>query len=119
MSKKAIYRPRNWKAYNQSLVQRGSLTVWIEEDVIAKWHPEPEGKRKRGGQVQYSDQAIETLLMLRAVYQLPYRQTVGFAQSILDLMGVDVKAPDYTLLCKRGATVAVDLDATGSDDAKH
>lgn len=119
MSKKAIYRPRNWKAYNQSLVQRGSLTVWIEEDVIAKWHPEPEGKRKRGGQVQYSHQAIETLLMLRAVYRLPYRQTVGFAQSLLDLMGVDVKAPDYTLLCKRGGSVAVDLGATAGEEAKH
>ena len=59
MSKKAIYRPRNWKAYNQSLVQRGSLTVWIDEDVLANWHPEPEGKRQRGGQLQYSDQSIK------------------------------------------------------------
>jgi hypothetical protein len=40
MSKKSVYRPRNWKAYNQSLVQRGSLTVWIDEDVLANWHPE-------------------------------------------------------------------------------
>jgi hypothetical protein len=119
MSKKAVYRPRNWKAYNQSLVQRGSLTVWIDEDVLANWHPEPEGKRQRGGQLQYSDQAIETLLMLRAVYQLPYRQTIGFAQSILDLMEADVKAPDYTLLCKRGADLAVDLAATSGNEAKH
>ena len=95
MPKTAIYRPRNWKSYNQSLVQRGSLTVWIDEEVLASWHPKAEGKRQRGGQVQYSDQAIETLLTLRAVYQLPYRQTVGFAQSILDLIGADVTAPDY------------------------
>lgn len=119
MTKKTVYRPRNWKAYNQSLIQRGSLTVWIEEAVIANWHPEVEGKRKRGGQIQYSDQAITTLLMLRAVYQLPYRQTVGFAQSILDLMGADVKAPDYTLLCKRGGSVMVDLGATAGEEAKH
>ena len=119
MPKKAVYRPRNWKAYNQSLVQRGSLTVWIEEDVLARWHPEPEGKRKRGGQIQYSEQAIETLLTLRAVYQLPYRQTVGFAQSIFDLMGAGVTVPDYTLLCKRGVSVTVDLGATASDEGKH
>lgn len=119
MSKKAVYRPRNWKAYNQSLVQRGSLTVWIDEDVLANWHPEPEGKRQRGGQMQYSDHAIETLLMLRAVYQLPYRQTIGFAQSILDLMGANVKTPDYTLLCKRSAGLEVDLGATSGDEAKH
>lgn len=119
MPKKAVYKPRNWKAYNQSLVQRGSLTVWIDEDVLANWHPEPEGKRQRGGQVHYSDQAIETLLTLRAVYQLPYRQTIGFAQSILDLMGVDVQAPDYTLLCKRSADLNVDVSATSHDGPKH
>lgn len=119
MPKKAVYRPRNWKAYNQSLVRRGSLTVWIDEDVLANWHPEPEGNRQRGGQVRYSNQAIETLLMLRAVYQLPYRQTVGFAQSILDLMEADVEAPDYTLLCQRSAGLDVDLSATSGEEAKH
>jgi len=119
MAKKAIYRPRNWKAYNQSLVQRGSLTVWIDEEVLANWHPESKGKRQRGGQMRYSDQAIETLLMLRAVYQLPYRQTVGFAQSILDLMDANVEAPDYTLLCKRSASLEVDLTATSGNEAKH
>jgi hypothetical protein len=119
MSKKAVYRPRNWKAYNKSLVQRGLLTVWIDEDVLVNWHPEPEGKRPHGGQVRYSDQAIETLLMLRAVYQLSYRQTVDFTQSILDLMEADVEAPDYTLLCKRGAELDVDLSETSDEEAKH
>lgn len=119
MPKTAIYRPRNWKSYNQSLVQRGSLTVWIDEEVLSNWHPKTEGKRQRGGQVQYSDRAIETLLTLRAVYQLPYRQTVGFAQSILDLMGADVTAPDYTLLCKRSANLLVNLSTVSGDNAKH
>ncbi len=66
--KKAVYRVSNWAAYNKSLVQRGSLTVWISEEAIAGWQPEPEGPRQRGGQVQYSDQAIECLLTLRAVF---------------------------------------------------
>lgn len=119
MLKKAIYRPKNWRAYNQSLIQRGSLTVWIDNDVLENWHPEPESTRQQGGQLQYSDQAIETLLMLRAVYGLPYRQTVGFAQSILDLMGANVRVPDYTLLCKRGANLDVGLSVSPSDEAKH
>lgn len=84
-----------------------------------KWHPEPSEKRSRGGQVQYSDQAIECLLMLKAVYGLPYRQTVGFAQSILDLLDVDVTVPDYTTLCKRSAEVSVKLPLTSSDKPKH
>lgn len=115
----ARYRIRNWSAYNKSLVQRGSLTLWIEEEVLSNWHPAPEGKRKRGGQEQYSDQAITCLLMLKAVYRLPYRQTVGFAQSIMTLLKADVTMPDYTLLCKRSAGVKVDLPLSQSDEAKH
>ena len=28
----------NWKQYNQALVQRGSLTVWMDEQAIQQWH---------------------------------------------------------------------------------
>ncbi len=118
-TKKATYRIRNWAAYNKSLVQRGSITLWISEEALAKWHPEPEGRRLRGGQVRYSDQAITCLLMLKAVYHLPYRQVVGFGQSVLDLLGADVRVPDYTTLCKRSADLAVSLPTRNSDEPKH
>jgi len=118
-SKKRTYRVRNWAEYNRSLVSRGSITLWIDEEVIETWHPELEGKRQRGGQPKYSDRAIECLLMLKAVYGLPYRQTIGFAQSIFDLMDVDVEMPDYTLLCKRSTDLAVDLAPGESDEPKH
>lgn len=118
-SKKASYRVRNWSEYNQSLIKRGSVTLWIDEEVLANWHPEPESKRKRGGQVQYSDQAIECLLVLKAVYRLPYRQTIGFAQSILSLLEVEVCVPDYSLLCKRSRGIEIDLSSTPADEPKH
>ncbi len=118
-SKKTTYRISNWAAYNKSLVERGSITLWISEDVLANWHPEAEGKRPRGGQVQYSDQAIECLLVLKALYHLPYRQTVGFAQSIMDLLGAGIKVPDYTTLCKRSADLSVSLSTSHSTEAKH
>lgn len=117
--KKAVYRVRNWLDYNQSRVKRGSITVWIDAEVLEKWHPKAEGKRKRGGQVRYSDQAIEAFLMLKAVYGLPYRQTIGFAQSILELLGAEVKVPDYTLLCKRSQDLELDLAITPSKEPKH
>ena len=101
------------------MVKRGSITLWIDEEVLANWHPEPEGKRKRGGQVRYSDQAIETLLMLKAVYGLPYRQTIGFAQSILRLLDTEIGVPNYTLLCKRSKDFDVALSASNSDEPKH
>lgn len=118
-SKKVQYRVRNWAEYNNSLIQRGSLTLWIDDEVLANWHPAPPATRPRGGQQRYSDQAIECLLMLKAVYGLPYRQTIGLAQSIMDLLGVEVQIPDYTLLCKRAAQLTIDLGASVSGEAQH
>jgi len=117
--KKTTYRVRNWSQYNQSLVQRGSLTVWIDEEVLAHWHPEPEGPRPRGGQVQYSAQAIEWMLTLRAVFKLPYRQTQGFGQSLLDLMETGLTAPNYTTLCLRSGDLQVALPSRETEGAKH
>ena len=45
--KKAQYRVRNWAEYNESLVQRGSITCWIDDEVIENWKPEPAGPRQR------------------------------------------------------------------------
>lgn len=118
-TKKATYRIRNWSAYNKSLVQRGSITLWISDDVLANWHPEPDGPRRRGGQVQYSDQAIACLLILKAVYRLPYRQTVGFGQSVIDLLAAEVRVPDYTTLCKRSSDVAISLPTSNPNEPKH
>jgi hypothetical protein len=118
-SKKATYRVRNWAEYNRSLVSRGSITVWMDEEVIATWHPESAGKRQRGGQPKYSDGAIACLLMFKAVYGLPYRQTIGFAQSIFELLDAEVEMPDYTLLCKRSTDLAVDLAASHTNEPKH
>lgn len=117
--KKTSYRIKNWTEYNKSLVKRGSVTVWIEDEVLKNWHPQPEKKRKRGGQLQYSDQAILCLLMLKAVYGLPYRQTMGFAASILALLEAEVQVPDYTLLCKRSEGLSIPIGSTSSSDAKH
>jgi hypothetical protein len=42
----------NWPAYDASLRQRGSLTVWFTEEAIASWRAEP--RTTRGGQPWYS-----------------------------------------------------------------
>lgn len=112
--KKARYRVRNWAAYNENLVQRGAITCWIDEEVIENWKPEADGPRQRGGQPQYSDRAIECLLMLRAVFGLTYRQTEGFGRSVLGLLAAEVKVPDYTTLCIRSAQLKVNLAPTTS-----
>ena len=57
---KTKYRVANWAAYNQALVRRGDVTVWLSSEAIAAWTPRRSGRRD--GQRRYSDLAIETAL---------------------------------------------------------
>ncbi len=34
---KTKYRVANWPAYNQALVRRGDVTVWLSSEAIATW----------------------------------------------------------------------------------
>jgi len=92
-------RVTNWAAYDASLRQRGSLTVWFSEDAIAGWRAE--GRTTPGGQPHYSALAILTGLCLRAVFRLALRQTEGLIGSIIGLLGLDLAIPDHTTLCRR------------------
>ena len=39
---KSSYKIRNWKDYNESLVLRGDITFWSDDDVIDAWdHTSP------------------------------------------------------------------------------
>ncbi len=106
---KAKYRIRNWAMYNENLEKRGNITLWIDEDVLQAWKAAPEAVRPRGGQKQYSDGAIECLLMVKHVFHLAYRQTEGFAHSLSRLFGVELPIPDYTTLNRRAKTLNVKL----------
>ena len=97
---KTKYRVGNWPEYDRALVQRGDVTLWLAPDAITTW--EATGVGKRGGQLQYSDLAIETALTLRLVFHLPLRQTEGFLTSIFWMLGLDLSAPDHTTLSRRG-----------------
>ncbi|MFN0034037.1 MAG: IS5 family transposase [Saprospiraceae bacterium] len=101
------YRVKNWPAYNAGLKQRGSLTLWLSEDVAKRWHFQ--GKPQRGGQYEYSDDCIRTLLLLKVACRLAFRQLEGFAVSILALMGVELKVPSYTQASRRQKGLQVSL----------
>ncbi|MBC8796414.1 transposase, partial [Shewanella algae] len=46
----------NWKHYNQALVNRGSVTFWLDEAAVNAWHcTKHHGGRGRG--FQFSDTA--------------------------------------------------------------
>jgi len=102
---KTKYRIRNWREYERGLRSRGDVTIWLSEEAIAAWTPPRNGLR--GGQLRYSNLAILTALTLRVLFLLPLRQTEGFLESLLRLMGLDLKAPDHTTLSRRNQTVEV------------
>jgi len=85
---KTKYRVSNWAEYDRALVQRGDITLWISPDAADSWTPGPSGKR--GGQRKFSDQAIETALVLRLVFNLPLRQAEGFLRSVQSPMALDL-----------------------------
>ena len=104
---KPIYRIRNWKQYNDALVRRGSLTLWVEQDTPRAW--QHQGPVQQGAQFEYSDTAIVCLLTLRSVYHLTLRATEGFARSLFELMHLDLPVPDSSTLCRRAKTVRITL----------
>jgi len=102
----------NWPAYDASLRQRGSLTIWFTDEAITAWRAEP--RTTRGGQPWYSELAILTALTLRAVFRLAYRQTEGLIGSLMGLLGLDLPVPDHTTLSRRAATLEVPCPRSGS-----
>ena len=91
------YKTTNWSSYNEALKPRGSLTIWFDPSMI--WTPPPTGKR--GRRCQFSDAAIQTCLTLKVLFGMPLRQTTGFVQSLLRLVGLDWAVPDFSTLCRR------------------
>jgi hypothetical protein len=102
------YKITNWRDYNESLVQRGDITFWFDEDVIDAWEHEND-EPKIGRPFTYSDMAVECLLTMRELFRLPYRQTEGLGRCLVKLMQVDVAIPDYSSLAKRAAKLNVSL----------
>src|SRR4051794_3278357 len=106
----------NWAAYNASLRQRGSLTLWFTEEAIEGWRAAP--RTTAGGQAWYSPLAILTALTLRAVFRLALRQTEGLMNSIIDLLGLTLRVPDHSTLSRRAASLEVPrLTRPGSSNA--
>lgn len=117
MAKKA-YRVRNWKDYNKSLVQRGSLTFWFSEDLIQGWENK-ENNLQRGRRKYYADIVILCALTLRQLYRLPLRSTEGLLGSLVRLMKLCVRVPNYTTLCRRAKTLKINLGVPRIEQARH
>ena len=58
-------------------------------------------------------------MTLRLIYHLPLRQAEGFLHSLLAIMRLDLSAPDYTTLSRRGQHLPRRLRPVPTDDRLH
>ncbi len=105
---KQQYRVRNWREYNQTLVNRGKIAFWITEEALEAWDEE-QHTGKPGKPQLFSHTAIATALTLQQVFHLPLRQTEGFLGSILHAIGSACKAPDHSTLSLRARRLPVNI----------
>ena len=107
------YKVKNWPEYDLALKQRGDITVWISEEAIAAWISPKTGKR--GGQPKYSELAIETAAKVRLLFTKRLRQTEGFLESIISLMGLDLPIPDHTTISRRTKNLKIQTEKSFQD----
>jgi hypothetical protein len=65
---KQKFKITNWPTYNKALINRGSITFWLDSS--------------RGRPQRYSDLAITTVLVIKRVFRLTLRAAQGFIDSI-------------------------------------
>ena len=74
---------------------------------------------RRGRQQTLSDAAIQTCLSMKALFSMASRQTTGFVESLLRLVGLDWTVPDFSTPCRRQMTLAVNIPYRGSKGPLH
>jgi len=114
MSKKD-YRVRNWPKYNKALIDRGSITLWIDEESINGWYENKNLSRKAGRPKKYSNVAIKTMLLLKQVYRLTLRSCHGFVKSLMKLLKLNLEIPSYTQVCRRQESIQLPHMAKSSE----
>src|SRR5471030_1312848 len=98
---KQKYRTTNWKAYNAALKQRGSLLIWVDQDMC--WY----------------EAAIQFCLTIKGLFNLALRQATGMAQSLLKLAGLDWEVPDFSTVSRCQKYLAVEISANATTTGLH
>ncbi len=115
---KTEYRIRHWREYDAALKNRGSLTFWVDDEVLSGWLNEQK-TGKRGASKTYSDLAIATMSTLGSVMRLAGRQTEGFVESLFRLMGVELSVPEHSTISRRLGKLSVTLPVIEGAGARH
>jgi hypothetical protein len=92
---KQKFKITNWPTYNKALINRGSITFWLDDEAIQAWY-ESATPSSRGRPQRYSDLAITTVLVIKRVDPARRALLIPFF-----LMNVPLRCPDYTSVSKR------------------
>ncbi|MCA3895970.1 IS5 family transposase [Vibrio vulnificus] len=114
---KPRYKTNNWKQYNQALVNRGSLTFWIDEEAISEWNQIKQNRRGRPR--VFSDLAITTALMVKRIFSMPLRASQGFIDSVFRLARLPLKCPHYSCISRRAKDVDVSFKTKTKGPIRH
>jgi hypothetical protein len=109
---KAVYKIKNWSKYNQSLIERGSVSLWFDPLDPGSWICTDKAF-KRGRPYYFTHAAIECMLALRYRYHLPLRATQGFVTSLFELSGLqmhEIEVPSYATLSRRQSVLNPELE---------
>jgi hypothetical protein len=85
--------------------------LYVDKNIVNTWYAA--GTGKVGGQLKYSDIAIETMLKLYYVFNLSLSGSIGFMTSLLKLLGLEVDVPDESRLSRRGKGVKLTIRHNG------
>jgi hypothetical protein len=108
LKQKDKYLTRNWKEYNEALVNRGSITFWFDEQAVKKWHS-TERSHKPGRPETYSDDAIRCGLMIKAVFRTALRALQGFIRSMIKCLRLGLICPHYSVFSRRAKDLQIPL----------
>ncbi len=115
---KQKFKITNWPTYNKALINRGSITFWLDDEAIQAWY-ESATPSSRGRPQRYSDLAITTVLVIKRVFRLTLRAARGFIGSIFSLMNVPLRCPDYSCVSRRAKSVNVSFKTSTRGEIAH
>lgn len=110
--RKDSHKVQNWQSYNDSLKKRGKITIWFSPRLLHIWKSIDVRKVSVGEQT-YPDVVIEFCLVIKHIYHLPLRQTIGFVEDLLLLHGLEnCSIPNFSTLSRRSKNLSVSYAAS-------
>lgn len=103
------HKVSNWSYYNNSLKRRGSLELWISEDIEALWYEPNRVNDGTGTPKEYTDASIRLAYELKLCFKQPLRQLQGFINSLFKMSNLNIRCPDYTTLSRRCMTLGLKI----------